>query len=384
MEIKMKRLLNAVALLLVNAVAMQALLAQSVDDRIAGAVLPLPDDLKADATVFEYDPDTGERIVLRQGSNHVECQTRNPETGFTLCFGVADAARRDLTAKLRAQGMSDDEVDEALAAAEAQGRVEPAPFGSLLYRYYDKDDRIQLLWVVRLPNATSEQLGMPTASQRDNSLAGHGLPWMMREGTPQAHLMIPINGTELSNSGGVNSRLDSRSIGDPITQASLPLPEELRAGAAVVQFDPDTGERRVLRQGTNMIECQPRNPETGFTRCYHEIQSAERALMAKLSAEGESAEEMGAAVAAARAAGTLPPATFGALDYRFYDEDDRLRLLWILRLPNATSEQLGMPTGSQRDNSLAGRGLPWMMREGTPQAHLMIPINSTELSNQPR
>jgi hypothetical protein len=103
--------------------------------------------------------------------------------------------------------------------------------------------------------------------------------------------------------------------------------------------------------------------------------------MAKLSAEGKSAEEIGAAVMAGRESGELPPAEFGALDYRFYDEDDRLRLLWILRLPNAMSEDLGMPTGSQRDSSLAGRGLPWMMREGTPQAHLMIPINSTELSN---
>jgi len=52
-------------------------------------------------------------------------------------------------------------------------------------------------------------------------------------------------------------------------------------------------------------------------------------------------------------------------------------------LPNATSVELGMPTGSQRDNALAGRGLPWMMREGTPAAHLMIPINSTEVSNKP-
>ena len=377
----MKHLMSAVALLTLNLIAPQALLAQSAQDKISAAVLPLPDDLRSDATVFEYDSATGERIVLRQGHNQVECQTKDPETGFTRCFGVADAARRDLSAKLRAQGMSDEELADALTAAEAEGRVEPAPFGSLAYRLYDEDDRIQLLWVVRLPNATSEQLGMPTASQRDSSLAGRGLPWMMREGTPQAHLMIPINGTQLSNSGGVSSRLDTKSIDDPVAQASLPLPEDLRADATVVQFDPETGERRVLRQGSNMIECQPRNPETGFTRCYHASQSAERALIARLSAGGKSAEEISSEVAAARDAGTLPQATFGALDYRFYDADDRLKLLWILRLPNATSEQLGMPTGSQRDSSLAGRGLPWMMREGTPQAHLMIPINATELSN---
>jgi hypothetical protein len=71
----------------------------------------------------------------------------------------------------------------------------------------------------------------------------------------------------------------------------------------------------------------------------------------------------------------------GSIAYRLYEEDDRLKLLWVLRLPNATSAELGMSTAAQRDNSLAGRGLPWMMREGTASAHLMIPINGTELSN---
>ena len=66
---------------------------------------------------------------------------------------------------------------------------------------------------------------MPTASQRDNSLAGMGLPWMMREGTPNAHLMIPINGTEFSNPGGMTTRANTRHIDEPIEQALLPLPE---------------------------------------------------------------------------------------------------------------------------------------------------------------
>jgi hypothetical protein len=30
-------------------------------------------------------------------------------------------------------------------------------------------------------------------SQRDAALKGHGLPWMMLEGTSGAHIMIPIN-----------------------------------------------------------------------------------------------------------------------------------------------------------------------------------------------
>ena len=60
----------------------------------------------------------------------------------------------------------------------------------------------------------------------------------------------------------------------------------------------------------------------------------------------------------------------------------QIRLLWVLRVPGATAAELGMPTESQRDNALAGRGTPWMMNEGTSGAHLMIPINSTEMSNR--
>jgi hypothetical protein len=288
--------------------------------------------------------------------------------------------RRDLAAKLTAEGIEGDDLQGALAEAEAAGEIEPVPFGTMLYRHYDNGDRIQRLWVVRLPNATSDQLAMPTASQRDSSLAGMGLPWMMREGTENAHLMIPINGTEFSNPGGTTTRANTKRVDDPIEQALLPLPDSLKDGATVVSYDPETGARNVLREGTNVIECQTRNPETMFIRCYHEQRGPEYDLRAKLGAQGMSNEDIGAEVEAARAAGTIPPRPF-ALDYRVYEDDDRIKYLWILRMPDTMSEDLGMPTGSQRDSSLAGQGLPWMMREGTPNAHLMIPINGTELSN---
>ena len=56
--------------------------ASADDDRIAQAVTPLPEDLRAEATVYEYN-DAGERVVLREGSNHVECQPKN-DMGFTM------------------------------------------------------------------------------------------------------------------------------------------------------------------------------------------------------------------------------------------------------------------------------------------------------------
>ena len=65
--------------------------AQSNDDKIAQAVQPLPEDLRAEAGVFDYN-DAGERVVLREASNHVECSPLD-ENGFTLCFSTATAAR---------------------------------------------------------------------------------------------------------------------------------------------------------------------------------------------------------------------------------------------------------------------------------------------------
>lgn len=377
----MKMSIRIFALVLISFPAVQSVNAQGIDALVAEAIRPLPPDLRDGATVYTYDAETGERVVLRQGDNQVECQPKNPETGFTRCYGRADAKRRDLAAMLGAEGKSGEEIAMALAAAEATGTIPPATFGAIRYRVADDGDRIRFLWVVSLPNAVSEDLGMSTASQRDSSIAGEGLPWMMREGTPAAHLMIPINGTEFSNRGGAPSRLNTKAIDDPIERATLPLPEDLRAGATVVRYDMKTGAREVLRQGTNEMECQGTSAASQFIRCYDKRFGREQDLRIRLMVGGKSAEEITAAVDAARASGEIEPVPFGSLQYRVYEDDDRLKLLWVLRLPNATSEQLGMSTASQRDESLAGHGLPWMMREGTPQAHLMIPINSTALSN---
>ncbi len=171
--------------------------AQFSAEDIERAVLPLPEELRADATVYTYD-ESGERVVLRAGTNHVECQPKNA-VGFTRCSPTSDSQRADFTARMTAQGLSGDELQTAIVDAQTDRLIPPREFGSLRYRLYEENDRIQLLWVVTLPNAMSEDLGMPTGSQRDSSLAGMGLPWMMLEGTPNAHLMIPINARDLSN-----------------------------------------------------------------------------------------------------------------------------------------------------------------------------------------
>jgi hypothetical protein len=363
----MKQILGITTALLLTGPLVAGSHAQALDARIAEAVEVLPSDLRAGATVVTYDPATGERRVLRQGTNFVECQPRMAD-GFTRCYNKALAPRRDLEAKLKAEKKTDKEIQEAVAAAVKAGTLQPAAPGMMSYRGYDKRDRIKNLWVISMPNATPESVGVSTASQRDAALEGKGLPWMMLPGTPGAHVMIPIN-------PAVKATTVTDEAADPIAQATLPLPDDLRAGATVYTYDAATGERKVLRQGTNAVECTPRNPADGFTWCYNKVSAPRRDLQAKLRAEKKSDKEIQEAVEAATKAGTIKPTPFGTMSYRLYGKKDRIQLLWVLSVPGATPESIGVSEGSQRDEALKGQGVPWLMLPGTPGAHIMIPIN---------
>jgi len=362
----MQKLIGVAAALLLASPLVATAQTPSADEQIKQAVQVLPQDLRAGATVVTYDAATGARKVLRQGSNFIECQPRMDD-GFTRCYNKALAPRRDLEAKLKAEKKSDKEIQEAVAAAVKAGTIKP-PAPAMSYRGYDKRDRIQTLWVMSLPGATPEAAGVSTGSQRDAALEGKGLPWMMLPGTPGAHVMIPIN-------PAVKESTVSDVAADPIAQAVLPLPEDLRAGATVFTYDKATGARKVLREGTNFVECQPKNPDDGFTWCYNKASAPRRDFQAKLRAEGKSEKEIQQAVADATKAGTLKPTPFGTMSYRLYGKKDRIQLLWVMSVPNATPESIGVSEGSQRDEALKGQGVPWLMLAGTPGAHIMIPIN---------
>lgn len=183
----------AAAAVLLSPLAVRAADLESVDALVSQAVLPLPEDLRAGATVVTYDATTGARNVLREGNNAVECQPKSPTDGFTRCYNKILGPRRDLEAKLRAEKKSDKEIQEAVAAAVKAGTIKTAPFGTMSYRLSSDEGRIKLLWVMSVPNATPESIGVSTVSQRDAALKGQGLPWLMLPGTPGAHIMIPIN-----------------------------------------------------------------------------------------------------------------------------------------------------------------------------------------------
>src|SRR5438093_7458594 len=216
-------ILGAAAMVVAGSLAPSAQQPASVDRQIADAVQILPPDLRAGATVVTYDEATGARNVLRKGTNFIECQPRMAD-GFTRCYSKSLAPRRDFEAKLRAEKKTDEQIQKAVADAVKAGTLPPAAKGMMSYRGYDKRDRIQNLWVMSLPNATPEAVGVSTASQRDSALEGKGLPWMMLPGTPGAHIMIPINPP-------ANSSSIAHQAAEEIAQATLPLPDDPRAGA---------------------------------------------------------------------------------------------------------------------------------------------------------
>ncbi|HJO37492.1 MAG: hypothetical protein QGG24_05375 [Vicinamibacterales bacterium] len=192
----------AVALVLVAGALLAApagAQAQSTAEQIADAVLPLSDDLRAGAAVVTYDKATGARKVLREGTNQVECQSPDMEAMQTVCYAKSLAPQMDLQAKLTAEGKSPEEVQAGIAAARDAGTLAPVPFGAMAYALRHDDRRIKLMWVMMVPGATSESIGVSTVTERNDGLAGKGRPWLMAAGTPNAHIMIPINGTEYSD-----------------------------------------------------------------------------------------------------------------------------------------------------------------------------------------
>jgi hypothetical protein len=155
---------------------------------------------------------------------------------------------------------------------------------------------------------------------------------------------------------------------DQITQAVSAAPEELRAGATVVSYDAK-GEPVVLRQGTNGIVCNPnQNTDNYSVNCYAQLLRAQHDLQAKEKAEGKDPKTIGADVAAALASGKLPKPTTGTTMYMLSGKTQATaRGMWVVLVPGMTAAETGLPTKP------TAAGTPWLMRAGTPGAHIHIP-----------
>lgn len=180
--------------MLMTALSVAPAAAQGVpkDAQIAQAVLAAPEDRRAGAAVMGFEG--GKLVSLRPGTNDMVCLADNPAAeGFSVACYHKDlepfmARGRELTA----QGITEDKVRDQTRFDEIKaGKLpmpkEPRALYVMTGKSVDATGKVEgayTRWVLYVPFATGEQLGLPTRP------AGPGAPWLMDPGTGGAHIMI--------------------------------------------------------------------------------------------------------------------------------------------------------------------------------------------------
>jgi len=186
-----------IAVLTLGLVAAPHLSAQSpvpsAAEQIAAAVLPLPAELRAGATVLGYN-EPGRLVELRRGTNGMRCLALYVmrQDFHVACYqdGLEPFMARGR--ELRAQGVAAQQVDTVRFREVAAGTLKLPAYGTLYSittprTNFDAATRTvkdaSLLAVVYIPGATSESTGLSAQPRRDG-------PWLMFPGTPKAHIMM--------------------------------------------------------------------------------------------------------------------------------------------------------------------------------------------------
>ncbi len=183
----MKGLLTMAAAVALTASFASTAMAQgmSKDDQIKQATSALPAAMRAGAMVVSYDA-KGMPMVLRQGTNNIFCTPSTGDTFAVSCRGMGLKAASDFTAMEKAAGKDAKTITADTDAAYASGKLTRAPAGTTIYTRGGKTEaEARSMWVVLMPNVKGEDMGLPTMRVNASS------PWMMRSGTPGAHIMMP-------------------------------------------------------------------------------------------------------------------------------------------------------------------------------------------------
>ena len=162
--------------------------------QIAAATLPLPEAMRAGATVLGYKT-AGTLELLRKGGNGMTCLAHNPadvDRFHVACYHDSLEPFMARGRALRAQGVSASQVDTVRFAEVASGKLEMPASGALYSLTGPAGDfdeskvaapKSRLLFVVYLPGATQASTGLST-------IPLVGQPWLMLPGTPKAHIMF--------------------------------------------------------------------------------------------------------------------------------------------------------------------------------------------------
>ncbi len=161
--------------------------------QVAAAVLPLPADMRAGATVMGYR-EAGKLVVLREGTNGMHClalYVTRPDF-HVACYHKGLEPFMARGRELRANGVTGPQVDSVRFREVRENKLPMPAMGSLYTITAKKEDfdpatnKVKeggLLAVVYVPNATPESTGITARPRADG-------PWLMFPGTLKAHIMM--------------------------------------------------------------------------------------------------------------------------------------------------------------------------------------------------
>lgn len=165
----------------------------AVADQITAATLPLPEAMRAGATVLGYRT-PGKLELLRQGTNGMRCLADDAadDRFHVACYHDSLEPFMARGRELRAQGVVGAQVDTVRYAEVTSGKIR-MPATAALYQLtgpkgdYDPVKKAapasKPLFVIYVPGATTASTGLST-------VAAVGTPWLMFPGTPKAHIMF--------------------------------------------------------------------------------------------------------------------------------------------------------------------------------------------------
>ena len=165
--------------------------------RIVAAALPLPENLRADATVITITDD-GTATVLKKGSNGMVCtNTSTTETFSAYCFSESFFALLNRATALSKQLRTPDTSKPVTDAMEKEikagklslpsqttvGFVMRGPMNGYSPATNTTTTEIKSWQTIQVPFATGKTTGLPEQPTK-------GLPWVMATGTWMAHIMV--------------------------------------------------------------------------------------------------------------------------------------------------------------------------------------------------
>jgi hypothetical protein len=165
--------------------------------QVAAAVLALPEVMRAGARVWGYRQD-GTFAELRAGTGTMTCIADNPNDNrfHVACYHNSMEPYMARGRELRTQGVRMQSLDSVRTLDVQAGRFR-MPTSASLYSLtgpagaYDPATNTTTganpLYVIYLPFATAESVGLPTRPVRA------GQPWMMHAGEVGAHIMLSPN-----------------------------------------------------------------------------------------------------------------------------------------------------------------------------------------------